>query len=298
MPTMSNATTIQLGEIADDVRTMADYRILPAFLESILYNVYIVWLELYRFLPSRLSFNGTVSASDAHQELVGNIDYAREIFRETIFILCDLVPLWRAYIIFGKPRWLKIANLSIIMLSSVLYVINVTFVYSINLQTPPDFVIRFTEVRNGDVALAVLMLSASLTAFAEVFATVLISWKVWVHRRQVKALIPEYRSSSNHRRLVAVLNIVIESGIIYSILWVLYTIMSIGVLGVGIYPTLVVVVISLRSSVLERSVSDASAVTGMPIHLEVNIGLGTQVETAHAEKRTPGPDLALRDTVV
>ena len=48
-------------------------------------DIYIVWLELYRFLPGRISSDAdSVPAFEASQALVGNIDYVREIFRETI----------------------------------------------------------------------------------------------------------------------------------------------------------------------------------------------------------------------
>ena len=61
----------------------------------------------------------------------------------------------------------------------VFYAFNVICVYSINLEKPPYFVLRLIEVNDGAVALAMLVVSSSLTAFAEVFATALISWKVW-----------------------------------------------------------------------------------------------------------------------
>ena len=63
--------------------------------------------------------------------------------------------------------------------ASVFYAFNVICVYSINLEKPPYFVLRLIEVNDGAAALAMLVVSSSLTAFAEVFATVLISWKVW-----------------------------------------------------------------------------------------------------------------------
>ena len=99
--------------------------------------------------------------------------------------------IWQAILVEGREHLISDSVIRSVAIAStpyvradqrytvVFYAFNVICVYSINLEKPPSFVLGLIEVNDGAAALAMLVVSSSLTAFAEVFATVLISWKVW-----------------------------------------------------------------------------------------------------------------------
>ena len=53
----------------------------------------------------------------------------------------------------------------------------------------------------------------------------------------------------------------------------------------GLYPTLLVVVISLRTSVLERTINNSSASVGVSVQLAMNGDSEAQLRSAETEKR-------------
>ncbi|VDB92284.1 unnamed protein product [Peniophora sp. CBMAI 1063] len=299
----------QLAEIKDDIISMADYRIYPVILESVLFALYTVlmifhcikyshdkkravgifavsiclfimcaatwaldvWilsLELYRFLPSRASPGGTANPLfQALKELNGTATYARALCNIVIFIFCDSISLWRAYLIYGRPRWLRVVCYLIFVASSAFYIVNVLLRAGDDLANPPPSTVHLSKLDHG--ALLWLMGSASRgsTVLAQVFATILIARKVVSYRKEIKDLMPTHGGPHNSRRLIAVLYVVVETGVVYSLLWVIYFVSNLGVLGEtggywgdywmcqlsGICPTLIVVVVSQRSSILEQA---------------------------------------------
>ncbi|VDB92285.1 unnamed protein product [Peniophora sp. CBMAI 1063] len=305
MPILADSTA-QLAEISDDIIRMADYRMFPVILESVLFALYTmlmifhctkyrhdneralgsfavcmclfvlcaaslaldIWvlsLEVYRLLPSRSSPNGTrVSFGQAFGELLGNIVFARNVCTSVIFISCDCISLWRAYVIYGKPRWLKVTCCSLIVLSGVLYPLNVTLHAGVEL---PNSRFHLSSANQATVLWVMSSITEGSTAVAQIFSTFLIARKALLHRKEIQRLLPAHNGAYNSQRLLGVLYVVVETGVMYSLLWVLFFVANDDGLGAtgnywsnywmcqlsGIYPTLIVVVVSQRSSILEQA---------------------------------------------
>ncbi|VDC07977.1 unnamed protein product [Peniophora sp. CBMAI 1063] len=225
----------------------------------------LLWTDLYRYLPGTLSPAAT-SSSDNDRLALNNSNriFVRAICGGTVFVFCDVVAMWRAYVLYGRPRWLGIGCLCLFAFSSVMYTMVGVFDATTLLRDPPSFAShRFTPT-------AALELTAfSTTLLAHLGSTILISRKAWIHRRWLRKLIDTQNGSggSNDSKPMVVVYTVIESGIMYTSesLWAVYV--STGWLSdygrtwtgfwmyqiSGMYPTLVVVVVLLRGSLLEQS---------------------------------------------
>ncbi|KZV62395.1 hypothetical protein PENSPDRAFT_758741 [Peniophora sp. CONT] len=235
-----------------------------------------MWSDLYEFLPGRLLPTGTsMSADKASLQINGNRLFVRQLCQGVIFVLCDIVALWRAYVIYGRPRWLRVGAVTIFILSSVLYLIDGILNCMGSLSNPPAFVADLIQEHWAAFA-AIWILPYASTACAQLFSTALISRKAWVHCRKIQNVIAacDNGGSVKTSKQVTVLYIMIESGIIYTSLWIVYVVTSwFGVNDEtwgdywmcqisGMYPTLVIVVVMLRDSILEQSATTASEPLG------------------------------------
>ena len=132
----------------------------------------------------------------------------------------------------------------------------------------------------------------------------------------MKLLLPIKRGSFTQPKLLAVLYIVVETGIVYTVLFVIFILIDAGVFGSevgsywsefwmcqlsvrhfpcfglilnsqseiqGIYPTLIVVAVSLRASILEQSVANASDLATVSLHFATNGDLAVQTSRAPGE---------------
>ncbi|VDB83781.1 unnamed protein product [Peniophora sp. CBMAI 1063] len=249
-------------------------------------DVWIVWVDLYHVLPRQLSPATLDPASDPYatvDRLTGPMLFARHICTRIIFIMCDWVSLWRAYAIYGSPRWLKIACIMIVAVSCALYTVVTIFSATPKLNDPPAFAIRFL-VFHGGVNMAFEYMSLSTTACAQIFATALIAWKAWIYRRDVAIPLSkrDATGSTDHKRLFTILCIVIETGILYTCLFITHVLSVAILLGAGystwsffwisqlsgICPTLIVVVVSIQQSVLERSAQTDNAASDLTLSIQ------------------------------
>ncbi|VDC02808.1 unnamed protein product [Peniophora sp. CBMAI 1063] len=239
-------------------------------------DIRLLWLELYHFIPDALSPDPSRSKTLADfdsKSVAANLLFLHGITESVIFNLSDWVSLWRAYIVYGRPRWIKITCFALIFLSSVGYLLLIVLLSTIHLQPPPAFVVNFRSSLHGKAPIALTTLSLSTTTLAQIFATGLMARKAWLHRRAIRQLSGTRQSSPGRLSLVTVLYIVIETGVMYTLLWIVCLLVHDRVMGergyqwstywmcqiAGIYPTLIVVVVSLKVSILERSTVDSAA---------------------------------------
>ncbi|KZV72997.1 hypothetical protein PENSPDRAFT_649251 [Peniophora sp. CONT] len=249
-------------------------------------DICVLSLQLYQLLPSRFSPNGPDTTIDqATTTLYGNLKFARSACTTVIYIFCDIISLWRAYVIYGRPRWLKITSLSLFSFSCILYIATLVLDDTSGLGSPPTFAVRLEELDGGAVPEVLSSMAVSTTAFSQVFVTALIARKAWIYRKDLQSLLPAQRmGSSNRKRLTSVFYVVIETGIVYSLLWVIFVLAheyALGLTGAywseawvcqisGIYPTLIVVIISERASILEQGANNASGLGSVSIRFAAN----------------------------
>ncbi|KZV72989.1 hypothetical protein PENSPDRAFT_716112 [Peniophora sp. CONT] len=282
-----NSTTSQLPEIVDDVKSIADNRVFPVLLESVLYSLFTVLIVFHGVKCCRLSpvISDRPSVEEALAKFNGNIEFVRD--------LCSMITNTHPAAIYAVDVLLDCIN---------------------KMDDPPAYAIRFAGLLNGAAYEALTNVALSTTAFAQVFSTVIIARVAWIHRREVKMLLPVRNGTSTFRRPVAVLYIIVESGILYAVIWILYIIIGDGAMGLtavywtpfwmnqisvrmfvtiwaytppnmvsfqGIYPTLIVIIISLQASLLERSISSPSGLRGMSIQFADNEDLEATRTAAH-----------------
>ncbi|VDB92281.1 unnamed protein product [Peniophora sp. CBMAI 1063] len=325
MPTLN--VTVQLAGVVNDIKSMADYRIFPVILESVLLalhavlivllcikywgdkdrvlgvfavsaclfimtaaewalDIWVLALELYRLLPSRLSPDGvSIPINEALKELNGNVTFARDTCLTVVFILCDSISLWRAYVIYGRPMWLKFTCCSLVAVSCILYLLDMVVDLGKDLMTPAAMVIHNSTLGRGVAIRAIANTALAITALSQVLATVLIARKAILYRKEMKLLLSA--GPYNFRMLVPILYVLVETGIVYSLLWVIFVISNSGNVDTaatywseywigqisGIYPTLIVVVVSRRASILEQSIHCAPALQSTSIHFATNIDM-------------------------
>ncbi|KZV75968.1 hypothetical protein PENSPDRAFT_748143 [Peniophora sp. CONT] len=182
-----------------------------------------------------------------------------------ILLIGDYVVLWRAYVIFGRPRWLCISTIVIAISYTAGYIALVAYrfqVYGRLMNIIPNFI-----------------------------ATVLVAYKAWIHWKDIRTFTHE----GGTRHSLALLLVILESGFAYTALTIAYALIvflnSDGMAAnwfayiltplLAMYPTLVIVLVSTRKNLLERSVEAASS----PSDLRWNVYVPSSKDDAGGRKR-------------
>ncbi|KZV68549.1 hypothetical protein PENSPDRAFT_510649 [Peniophora sp. CONT] len=223
-------------------------------------DIRILWLELSRIIPLELDPTQDLNIRAALLANHGVLLFAQNIFCLCIFTLNDLITLWRAYVLFGSPRWLLCTSVLMILVELGLYALNIVS----EANYLPD-VPRSTLSLADSLIKGVGPAAYACTAAGQVFASVLVVRRIWVSWDDFKDLL-FLRGSKRRPSELCVL--VAESGLLYAILWVWVAISISGISGLltaaywsnyymvpiaAIYPTAIVVIVTLRRSVLEQT---------------------------------------------
>ncbi|KAI0259488.1 hypothetical protein BC834DRAFT_905791 [Gloeopeniophorella convolvens] len=162
-------------------------------------------------------------------------------------ILSDIVCAWRAVVLWNSDK-----RVLALLTATVLGTIGAAgYNLSLNLVT--------LSGKTGKVAL----IFVGPLLGTNIISTALIAWKAWEHRRTVRTHLGKGSTSERVEKILALL---IESGAVYTLLWVLYLLTAFSVLpGSGslivnavtlyvssIYPTFITIVVGLRRSQCER----------------------------------------------
>ncbi|VDB83394.1 unnamed protein product [Peniophora sp. CBMAI 1063] len=239
-----------------------------------LLDIIIAREELLAYLPARLSQTHDESAYSTLDKMLGVHWYVQTVLQILIWTSSDAVVLWRAYAVLGRPRWLRITIVILFLLEIGVYMDYLVF-YLYVLPHPPPFIQSIREMTGSRyIITAPYLAAASSTLITQVFATALIAYKAWRVWKSRKGL---FQGPGRVFRALAVL---IESGVAYTLLWIWYTIATNdGILGpivtgwtdyylmplTAMYPTLVVMIVTLQDSVLANVEGSPSAST-TPFH--------------------------------
>ncbi|VDC06679.1 unnamed protein product [Peniophora sp. CBMAI 1063] len=183
--------------------------------------------------------------------------YVQWISQLALLVLGDYVSLWRAYVVFEKPRWLYASFVSTAAIESAIFVLLFITTSPAYFPTSPAF------ARVSDKARVPLtFIGYSTTGAAQLTSTSLIAYKAWKHWKDVRTIIKS--------RGVAAMTVAAESGIVYFALLAQYGFTSffgpkngnwsVAVLSsfysvplIAMYPTLLVVLVASRRTVLEEA---------------------------------------------
>ncbi|VDB83427.1 unnamed protein product [Peniophora sp. CBMAI 1063] len=221
-------------------------------------DIVILRQELLVFVPGQMSLTQRPDVVVVLPELVGMYWYARATMQLMIWTISDCVALWRAYAVLGRPGWLNIV-IPLIFVCAIGAHVCFIVLYLQVLPDPPRFVLILWESESALVVIASFLAVSSVTVAIQTFSTSLIAYKACVIYRERQGL---FRGPGRAFRILAVL---IESGIGYMLLWIWFIVGKNGdvfnlaqsvwpdyciMMLTAMYPTLVVMLVTVRDSVL------------------------------------------------
>ncbi|VDB96626.1 unnamed protein product [Peniophora sp. CBMAI 1063] len=198
-------------------------------------------------------------------------------------VMSDAIVLWRVVVLWEKGRRPDVVITAIAMLglTIALTITNLVSILKVdqsklqNMFTPNYFAESLTTgIQSGDF-FGLLALAASLGS--NIVATCLVGNKAWRYRRQI---VERFRHGVSRTMAERVVGLLVESGALYCVVWVLYIIANLapiptdGVPGLhlvdhlnvalaqltSIYPTLIIILVAL-----ERSYCDRHCIHDLPL---------------------------------
>ncbi|KAF7374552.1 hypothetical protein MSAN_00339800 [Mycena sanguinolenta] len=247
-------------------------------------DVLVLWEEAHQHRFSRTS-TSSQQISEAGGALIGilfKLATAREACAVvTQYLFSDVLSLWRIYVVYGRPRWLRLTALSISVSSSALYIV--------------DEVLRSQEVGSTGFKVAFTVVTLSVRGSAQVFSSLFIAKIIRKHQHEMKGLFPTYKDPSRRSRLatISVLYAILAMGLVYSCFWIAFVAGDILSLSSGdwktwflyidalmchisgIFPTLSLIV---RAELIsEHDATDVSRLVNTSMHFE------PKADTEHRE---------------
>ncbi|KAF8262707.1 hypothetical protein EI94DRAFT_1742934 [Lactarius quietus] len=171
-----------------------------------------------------------------------------EIITRLMYIVCDIICAWRTVVLWNRDKRVIAILLIFILVTTVAAVFQVLF----ELGGPES---GSSNANEGPFDLITVV----PTLGTNLLSTGLIAWKAWQRRISVRRHLSE---GSGFVRTEKVFSLLIESGLIYCCVWILYLISSFGVLPYpgfsplafisGIYPTLIFILLCMQMSPVEH----------------------------------------------
>ncbi|KAJ7221396.1 hypothetical protein GGX14DRAFT_669599 [Mycena pura] len=196
----------------------------------------------------------TLAAEDVDPGVtLERLNIARTCLRRLMYFLSDIIVVWRAWVIWQENRIvhaflaLCIVATGITSLTLLVFEFNSTF-----------HGIHYTRDAQNFLGTFGLL----VTNF---FATALIGYKLWYYRRNIKKYIN--RSNNSHTKIESILILLMESGGLYCVFWILLMIGDYGYYGPdfgfewfqpnvsGLYPTIIIFMVSCELVISDEVLS-------------------------------------------
>ncbi|THU79709.1 hypothetical protein K435DRAFT_942361 [Dendrothele bispora CBS 962.96] len=182
----------------------------------LLFSTSIIVLQL-EYILVQIPLKGYNPPDMNHvSSLLRDMKISDDFFIRLNFLISDGVLVWRSWILYPR-RWTVKVVLSICMLASIIctFVDAGTGTIKIRRQTVINDIV--TDVEGGAETLLITL----PLLITNIFASILIGYKAWIHRQDIK----ENLSDDNARvsKVQKILLLLVESGMIYLILWVRVT---------------------------------------------------------------------------
>ncbi|VDC05836.1 unnamed protein product [Peniophora sp. CBMAI 1063] len=216
-----------------------------------------VWTDLKISLPAELSS----PPRNEHEldQLNVALKIVESIANQICVLISDIVVCWRVCVVFGNDR----------------RVIGVAIAFLIALETGlllcalTQVGVGFPEVSSTLAVLAphelpIDIATLVMSALVNVWATAMIAYRAWTCRREIRQ---HLKDRSRRSFTESVLALFLESGIVYTVLWILRNIIVLPVVEgspytnysamvmyqmTGMYPTVIIVLVTLQRSHLEN----------------------------------------------
>ncbi|KAI0322057.1 hypothetical protein OF83DRAFT_1167851 [Amylostereum chailletii] len=231
-------------------------------------DVHAAWYDLSIIIPFVLagSDGGPAPGKNPYYTVL-----VEEVLVAVISVIGDSIVLWRACVIWGMRKGMCIFSVILILVQICSWVVlTIGLVVS---KTVPATPVSFRPLGSPSAVADLTALAFSVSLVANVWATAMVAYKTWKHRRDVR----RYLNNCTRKSAVeAVSLLLVESGVVYAILWIFYTISQIagytlltsitattaefvwetGMNQVpGIYLTLVILVVAFQQSHRESTLA-------------------------------------------
>jgi len=219
-------------------------------------DVYLLRDDLKVLLPADL----TQPPPDHARRIKVNtaLHVAQGITNNICVVLSDMVVCWRVYVVYSRnKRVLVMAVTLLLALASAIFLCNMT-------QIGENFPSVITLHRLVPSQLIIDGVALALSALINVWATAMIGFQAWRCRQAIRLYLTD---TSSGKFAEGTMVLFVESGIVYTILWILkniiiipnieptaYTNYAIVIMYqmTGMYPTILICLVALRKSHLEH----------------------------------------------
>ncbi|VDC05837.1 unnamed protein product [Peniophora sp. CBMAI 1063] len=216
-----------------------------------------VWTDLKISLPAELS--SPPQNEHGLDQLNVALKIVESIANQICVLISDVVVCWRVCVVFGNDgRVVGVAVAFLVALETGLLLCGLTQVG-----------IGFPEASPALAVLAPLELpidivTLALSALVNIWATGMIAYRAWACRREIRR---HFKDTGRKTFMESILVLFLESGTIYTVLWILRNIIVLPVVEgspytnysamvmyqmTGMYPTVIIVLVTLQRSHLEN----------------------------------------------
>ncbi|THU96033.1 hypothetical protein K435DRAFT_839217 [Dendrothele bispora CBS 962.96] len=172
---------------------------------SMILNTQFIFLDISSF-----SFNANPDLTS----LLVKVDIAINLLERIHFIISDAIVVWRAWMLFPQHTTVKIILICCMIGSCTGTFLNAGLLSRKILQDP--------NFDGGKIEILMMTLPLLIT---NVTATFLIGYKAWTYFWTIRARFL-FRNTTSSIKIQKFLLLLIESGFIYCILWIIYTIIT------------------------------------------------------------------------
>ncbi|KAJ6479960.1 hypothetical protein C8R47DRAFT_983222 [Mycena vitilis] len=224
--------------------------------------------------------------------LMRRLDLAQTWLRRLTYFLSDIIVVWRAWVIWPDNRIVHAALAVCIVATGATSLTLAVFNYKTEFQH-----VHYTTYTQNFLGTFSLL----VTNF---FATVLISWKLWYYRRNVKKYIN--REANGHTKVENVLILLMESGGLYCAFWILLMVGDFGYYGhdfefewfqpniSGLYPTIIIFMVSRQMMMGEEVLSvNPSLPSTNPSDRTIYFAAGSASSRSTGQPQIPGDTVML-----
>ncbi|VDB85183.1 unnamed protein product [Peniophora sp. CBMAI 1063] len=195
--------------------------IIPAMV-SLMYTLSLIhWaiaLRCFTVLP-KYAMSGAPLSFQTH---IKGLDISLLIVFSLNAVMSDSIVLWRMCVVWERTSSVRMIGAVLLIATLGLNIANIVVLHRIMVYTrwfPRNS--RDSEIITTYGLTPVGLAAAFLSLATNLFATVLVGTKAWIHRRQVS-----HQFGPKTRRTLAgrVMELLVESGVVYTAIWLLYCI--------------------------------------------------------------------------
>ncbi|KAJ7320742.1 hypothetical protein DFH08DRAFT_890117 [Mycena albidolilacea] len=237
--------------------------------------------------------NSTIPLPDRKGLVNGNhhdLDTQQTALHLFNVMIADSVVLWRAWVLYPRALWIVSIPCVMLVLTFSVGVVQILCRFAFTIHQLPD-------LSGGSRVCVVSNLPWAFSLATNVTCTILIGYRAWQHRRTMKAL--GIVRHSQRMSADKVLSILVESGLIYCLLWltqvyndvkfgpasrtnaeiyIFWLFNGIGNQMLGMHPTLIIAIVNFKQTIWETDTVSTIQFAGQSKNGNNDVHLDSGVE--------------------